>query len=616
MSIRTPGFYYKIFDMTEKVNTTNVKTRKPLFLAAVSADKGPEELRYTDIDDFFKSYITDTNIFSKHGQPLLQVANIINSGGHVLIKRIVADDAALANISVFAHTSRESVQKADINGNLLYADSVTGNETIDPTDNSPIMENICKIRYEVCAFSNDKTIEECYESAEALGGTGEDTYHLFTISDVGRGESLKKFKITPLYDESRFADHMKYTLHVMEGEQTLETASMAFDPDVIENGVSRTVESILNTYSTQLRGMVNEARMVDFINKVSELSGNDFEYCLGNDILFGYEKRAQRDMRKMNNIEVDLINGANLSDPFGQSLLMGDNGSFGSAPIGTKAYEDKLIQFFAGDIDTEVFDRDSYKIDAVVDANYPKAVKREIESLCEYREDFYFFRDFGTNVYTLEDFLYEHASVTNSKYSASYITHYKISDPYTKKPIRVTITYDLAAMLVSHIRDNVHKPLAGIANGFVFRNYIKDTVNFIPAITPKVNQKDILAEAGLNYVCYYDDSLVLETEYSSQEMLSDLSYINNVLLIQSVIKELRTKCPKNRYLFLDGEDLGRYLADVDEVLTPYRSKFRRLQFTYMQDPAAIDAKVFYGVIEVVVRDFAQSEYFEVYVMND
>ena len=72
-------------------------TPSPLFLTAAAFDRGPEKIKRVVGDEFYKTYGYFID-FEKYGQAAIQAANIINNGGELLIKRVVASDATLANI--------------------------------------------------------------------------------------------------------------------------------------------------------------------------------------------------------------------------------------------------------------------------------------------------------------------------------------------------------------------------------------------------------------------------------------------------------------------------------------------------------------------------------------
>ena len=119
--MKRPSTDFTVKDLSgqTKVEVTE-RVIAPLYLAASSFDKGPEELVTVKGSNFYKLFGSEMS-FARHGQPAIQAANAINNGAALLIKRIVADDAALAHSVVVADVTRgEAVQKTDESGKLLY----------------------------------------------------------------------------------------------------------------------------------------------------------------------------------------------------------------------------------------------------------------------------------------------------------------------------------------------------------------------------------------------------------------------------------------------------------------------------------------------------------------
>ena len=85
--------------------------------------------------------------------------------------------------------------------------------------------------------------------------------------------------------------------------------------------------------------------------------------------------------------------------------------------------------------------------------------------------------------------------------------------------------------------------------------------------------------------------------------------------IQDVVRAIRTRCPIIRYSFIDGEDLERYKADVEEVLAPFQSNFKQLTVEYKADATYSANKIFYAVLKVVYKDFVQTEWFKITALN-
>ena len=123
--MRKPSTTFKWVDMSGTTTNTQPLEVRPLFLQPASFDKGPEEFRSVYGDDFYKLYGKSIS-YKKHGQAAIQAANIIDNGGEVLVKRVVADDATLANAIVLAHVSQGQAAKVDSAGNPVYIDSGPG----------------------------------------------------------------------------------------------------------------------------------------------------------------------------------------------------------------------------------------------------------------------------------------------------------------------------------------------------------------------------------------------------------------------------------------------------------------------------------------------------------
>ena len=83
---------------------------RPIYFCVFSSDKGPEDYQNTVMgQEFYDLYGTPS--FARHGQPLIQASAAINSGARLFCKRVVAEDAKLANVAVYAIVDTVEVQK-------------------------------------------------------------------------------------------------------------------------------------------------------------------------------------------------------------------------------------------------------------------------------------------------------------------------------------------------------------------------------------------------------------------------------------------------------------------------------------------------------------------------
>lgn len=593
-------------DIVTRPEMTEVEN-KPLFLALFTSDKGTEAWTRVSGQDFFTMYGTHIS-FNKHGQPLLQAAMTINAGGELLCKRLVAPDSMLANIGIVATVGTTETQKTNDAGEPLYLDENNA-ETTTVTD-KPVMVSSNTVSYSIKSATNVQTIEAAHDSIKASLTDGQ--YLLWTISDIGRGVSKKRIRIVPNYVLSRSLSYTAYNLSIMEGDEEPESMTFSINPSLIVNGQNVSLYSMAKNNSTQIEVYNDDTGIEDFVAAVAAKAGMTTEEMFKLDPLFGCSNKGIA----LDGYTVDSVNGADLSYTFGQSLINGSNGSFGDRPFTTEnetIFSTVAIDALNGTFDTVIFNVDQYKITACVDANYPYAVKRAIEALVAFREDFHYFRDQRLGKNTLELIRIDYESEAHNKFCSTYCQSYDIFDPYTFKQIPVTICYDLAQLLVGHLDVSCVRPFAGVKYGVIIPSAIYGTLSFSPTVCPDPvgNQKEALAELRVNYASYIDNRLVVESLYTSQDKHTQWSYSNNIMAVQDLVRDIRRRCPAIRYSFLEGDDLEKYKKDVQLVIDRHAPNFKSVVFDYIEDVNYSANKIFYAAIRVQHKDFVQTEWFKI-----
>lgn len=591
-----------------------VKNPRPLLLTAAAFDRGTEKITRIYGQDFYKmfGYYID---YEKYGQAAIQAANIINNGGELMIKRVVAKDATLANVVVVANVTTNRVQKTDTNGNPLYIDPVTQKETTEAGDNNEkVMINIATLKYDLVTVTGKKTLAQVLEEARQSFVEDEEnntfSYPLFVITDNGRGESTKRFGIIPQYNVSKNLKFMIYKLKYL-GSEDLDAESVYFAsvPGIMYLNKSMDI-GMASTTMLQCDAKAIEDSIDAFYAKVSEISGIDENELYKYDLLFGKDNKGNA----VTGISLD-DNGQDLGVSMGFSLQSGTNGAFGDAPIETEEYEQELIDFYTGEFDSDIFNLDMYKPDACVDANYPYAVKKAIVDLAAFRKDFFFFGDLGLEVNTYGNAVNKMYEMPKDKFTGWYGQSYQIVNPFTKRYIYVTITYSIARLVIDHLNDRRNAPYCGILHGWTIPEAIEGTINYTPKITPTINQKQSLDDIRLNYASVLNNMLTLETTFTSQEELTQLSFINNVIAIQKIVKDVRDNCPSFRYSFISTNDLQAYKTNVTSIISKYNNWFESLEFVYVQDDIMKANKIFEASLKVKHKDFVQSEILNIYTLG-
>lgn len=612
------------------INTADANANGPVFLVVSSFDKGPEKWNKIYGQSFFDLYASDTNrqmSFARHGQPAIQAANMIANGATLLVKRLVAADAELANLIVVAKVKSTTVLRSateeDAEEDVVTMANILGEDYAEDARKFVIVkdESSATISWNAVSVTGVTKPSEVLEQAEALRVDvdpivtdadvvtveKENDFPLIIVADNGRGVSNKSIKVVPDYTSSNNLGDFFYSVYVYEGTQISEKLVATMNPDVV---YGRTGYGLTTDSCSQVEFLNIPNAYEEFIDVLSDTLGVSVEKLNSYDLI---------NMHTNKNAEIPGITidpeSVDLGSAYGVNLENGSNGEFGEAPFGTEAYIQAAIEALDGTYDDCIFDVDEYKIGACFDANYPMAIKEQIAELVTFREDFVFFRDLNTDVKSYASILAKLREFkTNNKFIGNYLTTYQIYDPATRKRIRVTMMYDFAAAMVSHFENGPYRPCAGIANNMYLDSAIDGTINYTPRITPSVNQKQLLEDLRVNYAIFQQGRCIVQSLYTTQEAYTQLSYINNVLAVQQVVRALRTACPRQRYTFVTGNDFSSYEEACNNVLSYYTANFAELTFSYQQDAIQAAQKIFYAVINFRFNNWAQTEIFDLYAL--
>ena len=115
-----------------------------------------------------------------------------------------------------------------------------------------------------------------------------------------------------------------------------------------------------------------------------------------------------------------------------------------------------------------------------------------------------------------------------------------------------------------------------------------------------------------------DGLLAVQSTYTSQDHIGPLSYSNNVIVTQMVIKAIRRYCPKIRFMLMEpgATDFGKYKTLIeDNVIARYSQYFKSISLVYTRDDEQIVDKIFNASLYCYYRDFPQGEVFDVFAVE-
>lgn len=657
----------------------------PLFFALFTSDYGTEDPRTFEGTDFFDMYGTNISFSKHGQPLLQAAAQINNGAKLFCKRVVASDAKLGNSGVVGHVKKATSVEtpKTDTSGNALYygwtidnlthtatlnksaeiTDATTTNNTGsdvtytnesgaettctsgDTIPNVAVTETVntpATVSFEIVSIKEVSTMNEAVEKFKKLLSTdGDDkAYPLFIFTDNGRGESIKSWAIAPQYDLSKNSKNMVYQLTITTPTKT-DAVYFTFNPDYIIDGKSYSIQQRVYDTTVQLKCKQLDSNMADFAqaivdarNEVAEADGTDVIYTydtmINEDLLFGYDRSGKAsgkyteveyvDFKDDSTMALDLFMG----DAAGHTLDNGSNGSFGNRPVNATTYAAEL----ANALDAEnnpgaypMYDVQNNRFIAVFDANYPEVVKRAIEKMAMAREDFMYFRDFGTTGNTNLASIIAYADgavddniggIADTRFEVPCPMYWDIIDPYTKKQITVTMTYSMAIKFINHYIGGVNRPFCGLRYGVTFPEVIDGTVSFTPVNVLNHTEKEDMCDRRLNYVGYYNGVLTLETCYTAQSDYTQLSFASNVMAVQDVVRSIRAVCPEIRYALATEAGLAAYSRDInDRVISKYTDWFDQLSFEYVGDSITLANKRYYAAISFKFTDFIQSEHFTI-----
>lgn len=664
-----PKTRFEIIDETgiQEVPVNAVSSPLPLAMQVYTSDKGPENWHIiTGLEAFSKE--NGSISFVKHGQAQLTVAEILRAGGAVLGKRMVAPSAALANVTIRARAIKVTDNGTDVTLVYFYAKTF---------DNIKTFEEACEEaqNYEPTKKDDqDNTVPAIPADGSQIDvplftvtpmGRGVSNLYFTITPEYVSSKSARYITYSFVVRENN--EDLESILFTMNPDIIIDGVSQALNPKV----KARSGQIKVNMYENELYNFMK------FISETATENGASINISnlINYDILRGLDKKGKTQIggivtfntadnptgivtESYNNLWDDCspsdIVPIDITDEvigvyldggsWGQSSFIDASGNYPNLTEATildpKEYNRQVRAVFGGEndaaynkyfFDTLIYDVDANYIDFMCDFGLDNETKNVIIDLANFRGDFMFFADLGldglSNVAEITDAVngkivtegnstqVEIVPLNKSRYCALYHNTCRIYDPYTAKQIKVTLPFLLAKKIVSHLKDGVGRPFAGILHNITFPEIVDGTINFLPVAMPGVDQKQQLVDLNVNYISKYTQLPVMETMYVNVDTYSQLSYVHNIMAIQEIIKVIRSRCPRVRYTFMDGSDLQRYIDDGNAILNEYSTNFSSISMEYMADEKYERNNIFYAIIRVRFKNFVQEEFFKIIAID-
>lgn len=566
----------------ERVNYLNV------FIGGKGRDN--KLIKKTSKSDFVKEYGKPNSI--KYGQPILNAyASIVDQFSHAYCMRVMPLDACYSNVIMYA--------KYKVND-----------------------ENKLEIKIEAKSEGDFKNVSQFESLVDKITNTEADeqgffTTPLFGIRSLGRGKYGNSYRVrlTNVFHKSKTQNYREYRLELLdidEGNTVVESFQGTLF-DLATNGRSLLLSDVLDQEtngSERISIYVNEEAFEDMYEKYKTVVSAEKQVSMYNfDPIFGVnnDKKPQEGIKISEGVALDRLDGV--------PLLGGTEGALENPPHDKshdEVVEDLYIKAFAGELDRAILSSRRIPVKFILDANYPLNVKRQIVQLGLKRYDALIHLDAGLLNTNDEAILFgEETSDINYRIVSKSYQHYQIRDPFTGKRIPVTMTYDYATNLARHIETyGVETPYTG--ESFARLNgAIKGSLQ--PVLDESDEEmKERLYDLRLNYYEAVAENVhARATQQTSQDVNSDLSEENNMLITLEIKDIAERETIARRYNFAEPEDRALFTDLLNEKIKHLKNVVRNIDLYYDMSSSEEARSIIHCYISVVFKTMAKSSIIEI-----
>ena len=442
----------------------------------------------------------------------------------------------------------------------------------------------------------------------------------------------------PRADKSNI--YKNYYFRVFEGSTSIEGPTRVTLTEESISGtqsffIEEVVNGINNNGARNVRVNVNKSALPTLFNAYmafaapegSSITQDSFDPILGiNKIKAGSRSQNWEKFAEATTADVALTNfeivDYDMSDEdiqfnrtLGIPLTNGSDGAFAlSNPDRDKYIRAAYYDAFTGETDPDILSKTKFPLDAVFDAAFPfgyimsasdpnrpkyeRSIKCALANLVERRyEDCFCFLDLGTDKtsvtgsmeydandgFTTKEQAYDYADELNDAakwWTYSIDAYYgKIRDPYNKKIVTVTSTYNLIINYPKlwKAHGGKHIPYAGSKYG-VIDQFIPGTVFPTFDVDLDASILDKMVDQHVNYAQIDAKGNIIRgsqttryPEIGDALTISNLSEINNALIILDIKKDAIKLVADYAYNFNEASDISRFNQDASRIVTKYAS---------------------------------------------
>lgn len=432
---------------------------------------------------------------------------------------------------------------------------------------------------------------------------------------VGRGVYGDEFRvrIAQSMQMDRENDYKNCKVEILGTETSLK--SLGFYEGAIYSGAldgkrSIYIEDYVNDVTTgsgHVNMYIEPATVAQFTEMYKTINPEIDEKTID---IFGFLNKATKELP---NIEIDpdtvILDGVD-----GIPLSGGSDGNFAETDptIRQANITAMLTKAMKGDVDKSIKSRRRVPADVMLDCCYDAEVKRAMLDLANIRNASALYLDAGKLTTTAQVIDWADDMINLSPYLLSKnIQCYKIRDPFTYRPITVTINYLFATAIPMHFK-NKGKFVPFAAANVKLTGHMRGTLS--PVIDSDDSElKETLYTKRVNFF-----EAISETVYqracqtSAQLKWSDLSEEHNVHELYDIKRVIEDYAATRIYNFAEVEDRNRFTEDAKSLFANrIGTRIRSLDVSFDMNSWEEERSILHCYISIIFKTIAKRVIIEI-----
>lgn len=444
---------------------------------------------------------------------------------------------------------------------------------------------------------------------------GYTTIPLMAVYSLGRGVYGNEYRVrvSQSIQMDRENEYKNAKIEILGTEKGLKSLGFfegTIHPEGLEGKRSIYIQDFVNDVTTgsgHINIEIDPSALIQFTEIYKEVNPEAKAETID---IFGFLDRTQKPLPSIeiqeDTVVLDTVEGIPLSG--------GADGSFSNTDPTARqtAINAMLVKAFKGEIDKSILSRRRVPADVLLDACYDAEVKRSLVDLAVARNASGLYLDSGniTTAAQAVDWAQDMENMSPWLLSKN-VQCYKVRDPFTYRPITVSITYHFATAIPAHFKNKGRfVPFAG--PDVRITNMIPGTLLPVIDSDDKELKEELYVKRVNFFECVSENIFQRGAQTTAQNIWSDLSEEHNMHELFDIKRVIEDYAASRIYNFAEVEDRNRFTEDArmlfaNRIGTRLRSFDVRFEMNAWEE----ERSILHCYIEVIFKTIAKRVIIEI-----